>query len=80
MTTPVAVLIGSIIIAGTMAFIFRYDIAPASVGVAYKYDRWTGKLQQCKAPKGVMDCRDGPLISEQAPAMKFCAAAREYNR
>jgi len=39
-----------------------------------------GELQQCTAPKGVMDYRDGPLISEQAPAMKFCAAAREYNR
>jgi len=39
-----------------------------------------GELQQCTAPKRVMDCRDGPLITEQAPAMKFCAAAREYNR
>ena len=56
MTTPVAVVIAAVIIAGTMAFIFRYEIEPVSVDVAY--DRWTGKLQQCSVQKGQMDCRE----------------------
>jgi len=36
---------------------FRYEIEPVSVGVAYKYDRWTGKSQQCTIQKGVIECR-----------------------
>jgi hypothetical protein len=56
MTTPMAVLIGAIVIAATMAFIFRYDVTPADIGVVYKYDRWTGKLQQCTAQAGGIDC------------------------
>jgi hypothetical protein len=58
MKTPVAVVIAAIIIAATMAVIFRYQIDPVSVGVAYKYDRWTGKLQQCTVQKGGIECRD----------------------
>jgi hypothetical protein len=58
MTTPVAVVIAAIIIAGTMAFIFRYEIEPVGIGVMYKYDRWTGKLQQCTVQKGGIECRD----------------------
>ena len=58
MTTPVAVVIAAIIIAGTMALIFRYDVEPVSVEAAYKYDRRTGKLQQCSVQKGRVDCRD----------------------
>jgi hypothetical protein len=58
MTTPVTVVIAAIIIAGTMAFIFRYEIEPVSIGVTYKYDRWTGKLQQCAVQKGGIECRD----------------------
>jgi hypothetical protein len=41
-----------------MAFIFRYEIEPVSIGVTYKYDRWTGKLQQCAVQKGGIECRD----------------------
>ena len=58
MTTPAAVVIAAVIIAGTMAFILRYKVGPVSVGVAYKYDRWTGKLQQCNVQKGRVDCHD----------------------
>jgi hypothetical protein len=58
MTTPMAVVIAAIVIAGTIALIFRYDVEPAGIGVVYKYDRWTDKLQQCNAQKGRVDCRD----------------------
>ena len=58
MTTPMAVVIAAIIIAGTMALVFRYEIEPVSVEVTYKYDRWTGKLQQCSVQKGRVDCHD----------------------
>ena len=58
MTTPTAVVIAAIIIAGTMAFVFRYEVEPAGIGVAYKYDRWTGKLRQCNVQNGRMDCQD----------------------
>jgi hypothetical protein len=34
-----AVVIAAIIIAGTMAFIFRYEVEPAGIGVAYRYTR-----------------------------------------
>jgi hypothetical protein len=53
-----AVVIAAIIIAGTMAFVFRYEVEPAGIGVAYKYDRWTGKLRQCNVQNGRMDCQD----------------------
>jgi hypothetical protein len=58
MTTPMAVVIAAIVIAGTIALIFRYDVEPVDIGVVYKYDRWTGKLQQCNVQKGRVDCRD----------------------
>jgi hypothetical protein len=58
MTTPVAILIGAIILAGTMAFVFRYDISPDSVSVAHRFDRWTGKIQLCAAQNGRMVCAD----------------------
>ena len=58
MSTPMAVVIAAIIIAGTMAFVFRYEVEPVSIDAAYKYDRWTGKLQQCNVQKARMDCHD----------------------
>jgi hypothetical protein len=48
MKTPVAVVIAAIIIAATMAVIFRYQIDPVSVGVAYKYD--LGRVSCSNAP------------------------------
>jgi hypothetical protein len=53
-----AIVAGAIIIAATMAVIFRYEVSPISVSSAHRFDRWTGKIQICTSQKGRMECSD----------------------
>jgi hypothetical protein len=58
MTTPVAILIAAVILAGTVAFVFRYEATTASVAAAHRLDRWTGKIQFCSFQNSRMACAD----------------------
>jgi hypothetical protein len=60
MNDPVAaaVVAGAMIIAATMAVIFRYEVSPISVSSTYRFDRWTGKIQICTYQKVRMECSD----------------------
>jgi hypothetical protein len=57
-SVAVAVVAGAIIIAATMAVTFRYEVSPVSLSSAYRFDRWTGKLQICTYQKARMECSD----------------------
>lgn len=58
MSTPTAILIAGVMIAGTMALVFRYELSLASITEAHRFDRWTGKIQRCTSKNGKMDCSD----------------------
>jgi hypothetical protein len=51
-----AVVAGAVIIAATMAVIFRYEVSPISLSSAHRFDRWTGKIQICTYQKVRMEC------------------------
>jgi hypothetical protein len=53
-----AVVAGAIIVAATMAVVFRYEVTPVSTTVAHRFDRWTGKIQICAYQKARMECSD----------------------
>ena len=55
-SVAMAVVAGAIIIAATMAVIFRYEVSPISVSSAYRFDRWTGKIQICPYQKVRVEC------------------------
>jgi hypothetical protein len=46
-SVTIAVVAGAIIVAATMAVVFRYEVTPVSTTVAHRFDRWTGKIQIC---------------------------------
>ncbi len=54
-----AVVAGALIVAATMAAVFRYEVTPVSTTVAaHRFDRWTGKIQICTYQKARMECSD----------------------
>ena len=57
-SVAVAVVAGAIIVAATMAVVFRYEVMPVSTTVAHRFDRWTGKIQICAYQKARMECSD----------------------
>ena len=57
-SVAVAVFAGAIIVAATMAVVFRYEVTPVSTTVAHQFDRWTGKIQICAYQKARMECSD----------------------
>jgi hypothetical protein len=57
-SVALAVVAGAIIFAATMAVTFRYEVSPTSLSSAYRFDRWTGKLQICTYQKVRMECSD----------------------
>jgi len=57
-SVAVAVVAGAIIVAATMAVVFRYEVTPVSTTVAHRFDRWTGKIQICTYQKARMECSD----------------------
>jgi len=57
-SVAVAVVAGSIIVAATMAVVFRYEVTPVSTTVAHRFDRWTGQIQICTYQKARMECSD----------------------
>ena len=44
-SVAMAVVAGALIVAATMAAVFRYEVTPVSTTVAHRFDRWTGKIQ-----------------------------------
>ena len=57
-SVAVAVVAGAIIVAATMAVIFRYEVSPISLSLAHRFDRWTGEIQICIYQKVRMECSD----------------------
>ena len=57
-SVTIAVVAGAIIVAATMAVVFRYEVTPVSTTVAHRFDRWTGKIQICTYQKARMECSD----------------------
>jgi hypothetical protein len=55
--SPIIVIVAAIIIAGSMAFLFRWHIISSSIGVQ-RLDRWTGKIQFCGQANGKVVCVD----------------------
>lgn len=45
--TPLAVIVGAGVIAFSVAFTGRYEIAAANSENIYRLDRWTGEIRQC---------------------------------
>lgn len=42
-------ILGALIIAGTLAWVLRYDIQPNATGAFWRLDRWTGQITLCVA-------------------------------
>jgi hypothetical protein len=60
--SPIAVIVAALIIAGSMALLFRWLVISSSIGVQ-RLDRWTGKIQFCGQANGKVVCVDEyPLI------------------
>jgi hypothetical protein len=57
-SVAMAVVAGALIVAATMAAVFRYEVTPVSTTVAHRFDRWTGKIQICTYQKARMECSD----------------------
>jgi hypothetical protein len=54
---PIALVVASLIIAGSMALLFRWHVISSSIGVQ-RLDRWTGKIQFCGQANGKVVCVD----------------------
>jgi hypothetical protein len=57
-SVAMAVVAGALIVAATMAAVFRYEVTPVSTTVAHRFDRWTGKIQICTYQRARMECSD----------------------
>jgi hypothetical protein len=55
--SPIIVIVAAIIIAGSMAFLFRWHVISSSIGVQ-RLDRWTGKIQFSGQANGKVVCVD----------------------
>ena len=42
-------ILAALIIAGALAYLFRYDIQPNTTGSFWRHDRWTGQTSLCAA-------------------------------
>ena len=47
----VAIVVAAIILAGTIAVVFRYEMS-----AAYRLDRWTGQVRLCEILNGRIEC------------------------
>jgi hypothetical protein len=55
--TPITVIVAVLIIAASMAVLFRWHVISSSIGVQ-RLDRWTGKIQFCNQANGKVVCVD----------------------
>ena len=55
--SPIIVIVAAIIIAGSMAFLFRWHVISSSIGVQ-RLDRWTVKIQFSGQANGKVVCVD----------------------
>jgi hypothetical protein len=54
---PLTVIVATLIIVGSMFFLFRWHVISSSIGVQ-RLDRWTGKIQFCSQADGKVVCVD----------------------
>ena len=67
MKTSVSILIGSILIAAAVLFVFRWDVVAGQSNYRIiRLDRWTGTITQCES-KGF---QNSPDINEMVCANK----------
>ncbi len=60
MNQPIAIVFSACILAGTLAFLLRWEIASSGTTKAgYKLDRWSGAVFWCvqTGKSGEMDCK-----------------------
>ena len=55
--SPIAMIVAALIIAVSMALLFRWHVISSSIGVQ-RLDRWTGKIQFCGQANGKVVCVD----------------------
>jgi hypothetical protein len=55
--SPITIIVAALIIAVSMAGLFRWHVVSSSIGVQ-RLDRWTGKLQFCNQTSGKVVCVD----------------------
>jgi hypothetical protein len=55
--SPITIIVAALIIAGSMALLFRWHVISSSIGVQ-RLDRWTGKIQFCGQVNGKVVCID----------------------
>jgi hypothetical protein len=55
--SPITVIVATLIIVGSMFFLFRWHVISSSIGVQ-RLDRWTGKIQFCGQASGKVVCVD----------------------
>jgi hypothetical protein len=55
--SPLTVIVATLIIVGSMFFLFRWHVISSSIGVQ-RLDRWTGKIQFCSQADGKVVCVD----------------------
>jgi hypothetical protein len=55
--SPITIIVAVLIIAGSMALLFRWHIISSSIGVQ-RLDRWTGKIEFCGQTNGKVVCVD----------------------
>jgi hypothetical protein len=55
--SPITIIVAALIIAVSMAGLFRWHVVSSSIGVQ-RLDRWTGKIQFCNQANGKVVCVD----------------------
>jgi hypothetical protein len=55
--SPITIIVAALIIAVSMAGLFRWHVVSSSIGVQ-RLDRWTGKIQFCNLTNGKVVCVD----------------------
>jgi hypothetical protein len=55
--SPAAIIVAALIIACSIALLFRWHVISSSIGVQ-RLDRWTGKIQFCSQANGKVVCVD----------------------
>jgi hypothetical protein len=53
---PATVIVAAVLIAISLAMLFRWHIVSSSIGV-HRLDRWTGKVEFCAQPDGKIVCQ-----------------------
>ncbi len=70
MRIPSSIIAGFLILAGAMAFLFRFEIVQGPGNLPLRLDRWTGELVACsaKTEPGSLVCGNAWQVVSQRPS------------